>query len=113
MNSAMPQVLNSICSKTKSATPGFFEFISEWTGKSSFDRDRAKEKLRWTAIFEQRVRSTMAEEPHMEIGCANQAWLDTPQAVGDDPAKQPRSESPISVDIYVFGVGIKKSQGAT
>jgi len=34
------------------------------------------------------------------------------QAVGDDPNRQPHSESPISVDISAFGVGFKKPQRA-
>ena len=55
----------------------------------------------------------MAEELHTEIRRAKQAWPDALQAVGDDPAKQPHSDSPISVDISAFGVGVKKLQEAT
>ena len=50
----------------------------------------------------------MAEELHTEIIRAKQAWLDALQAIGDDTTKQPHSESPISVDINAFGVGVKK-----
>ena len=35
-----------------------------------------------------------------------------PQAVGDDPTKQPHSESPISIDINALGVDVKKLQKA-
>jgi len=53
----------------------------------------------------------MAEDT--KIRRAKQAWLNALQAVGDDPTKQPHSESPISVDINAFGVGVKKRQKAT
>ena len=53
----------------------------------------------------------MAEELHTEIKRAKQAWLNALQAVGNDPTKQPQSESPISVDISAFGVGVKKCRG--
>ena len=46
MNNAMPQMFNSACSKTKGTIPGFFEFLSEWIGKGSFDRNKEKKKLR-------------------------------------------------------------------
>ena len=46
MNNAMPHMLNSTCSKTKRVTPGFFDFLSEWIGGGSFDRDKEKEKIR-------------------------------------------------------------------
>ena len=49
----------------------------------------------------------MAEELDTEIRRAKQAWLDALQAVGDDPTKQPHSESPISFDISAFGAGVK------
>ena len=98
MNNVMPQMLNSTCSKTKRVTSGFFNFLSEWIGEGSFDRDKA--------FFEQRGRSAMAEELHTEIRRAKQAWLNALQAVGDGLTKQPHSESPISVDINAFGVGV-------
>ena len=60
------------------------------------------------AFFEQRGRSKMARE--VEVRLARHAWLSALQVFGDDPAKQPRSESPISVDISAFGVGAKKPQ---
>ena len=101
---------NSACPKTKRATPGFFDFFSEWIDEGSFDRDMEKEKIWWKAFFEQRGRSAMAEEPHAETRRAKQAWLNALQAVGNDPTKQPQSESPISVDISAFGVGVKKLQ---
>ena len=75
------------------------DFLSEWIGGGSFDRDKEKEKIRWKAFFEQRGRSAMAEELHTEIKRAKQAWLNALQAVGDDPTRQPHCESPISVDI--------------
>ena len=50
----------------------------------------------------------MAEELHAEIRRAKQAWHKALQAVGDDPTKQSHSESLISVDVSVFGVGVKK-----
>ena len=46
MNNAMPQMFNSTCPKTKGTIPGFFEFLSEWIGKGSFDRNKEKKKLR-------------------------------------------------------------------
>jgi hypothetical protein len=101
-------MLNLTCSKTKRVTPGFFDFLSEWIGEGPFDRDKEKEKIRWKAFFEQRGRSAMAEELHTEIRRAKQAWLNVLQAVSDDPTKQPHSESPISVDIHAFCVGVKK-----
>ena len=48
----------------------------------------------------------MAEELHTETRSAKQAWLNTLQAAGDDMTKKPHSESPISVDINAFGVGV-------
>ena len=48
----------------------------------------------------------MAEEIHTEIRRAKQAWLNSLQAVDDDLTKQTHSESPISVDINAFGVGV-------
>jgi len=53
MNSFMPPMLISTCSKAKRVTPGFSDFLSEWIGKGSFDRDKEKEKVRWKAFFEQ------------------------------------------------------------
>ena len=55
----------------------------------------------------------MAEELPTETRRAKQPWLNALQAVGSDPTKQPRSESPISVDINAFSVGVKKLQKAT
>ena len=54
----------------------------------------------------------MSEELHTEIRRAKQAWLNALHTVGDDPTKQPHSESPISVDISAFGIGIMKLQKA-
>ena len=48
-----------------------------------------------------------------QIRRARRAWLNAQQAVGDDPTKQPHRESPISVDINAFSVGVKKLQTAT
>ena len=48
----------------------------------------------------------MAEELNTDIRYAKQAWFNALQAVGNDPTKQPHSESPISVDINAFGVGV-------
>ena len=107
MNNTMPHMPNPACLEIKRATPGFFDFLSEWIGEGSFDRDKEKEKIRWKAFFEQQGRSAMAEELHTEIRRAKQAWLDALQAVGDDPTKQPHSESPISFDISAFGAGVK------
>jgi hypothetical protein len=45
MDCVMPQMLNSTCSKTKRVTPGFFDFLIEWIGEGSFDRDKEKEKV--------------------------------------------------------------------
>ena len=112
MNNVMPHMPNSTSSKTKRVTPGLFDFLSGWIGEGSFDRDKEKEKIRWKAFFEQRGRSAMAEELHTEIKRAKQAWLNALQAVGDDPTRQPHSESPISVGISAFGVGDMKLQMA-
>ena len=46
MNNVIPHMPNSTCSKTKRVTPGFLDFLSERTGKGTFDRDKEKEKIR-------------------------------------------------------------------
>ena len=43
----------------------------------------------------------------------DQLRINALQAVDDEPAKQPQSGSPISVDISAFGIGVKKPQKAT
>ena len=63
-------------------------------------------------FFGQRGRSAMAEELHRETGRAKQAWFHALQAVSGDPTRQPYSESPISVDIGSFGVGVKEPRMA-
>ena len=80
----------------------------EWADAGPFDRDKGKGKVRWMAFFEQRGRSTMAEELHTEIGHAKHAWPNALQAGGDGPTKKPQSEPPISIDIGAIGVGVKK-----
>ena len=112
MNNAVPQMLNSTCSKSKRVTPGFFDFLSEWIGEGSFDRDKEKEKMRWKLFFEQRGQSNMATELHSEIARAKLAWMDALQALGEDPSRKPHCESPISVDHVAFGLGVKKLQKA-
>ena len=54
----------------------------------------------------------MAGELYTETRRAKQAWLGALQALGGDATRQPHSESPISVDISAFGVGVKKLQKA-
>ena len=50
----------------------------------------------------------MAEELRTEIGRAKKAWPKALRAAGDDPTKQPHSETPVSVDASAFGVGVNK-----
>ena len=40
------------------------------------------------------------------------AWLNALVLSGDVPARQPHSESLVSIDIRAFGVGVKKPQWA-
>ena len=94
----------------KKQDPAKTREFSEWIGEGSFDRDKEKEIIQWKDFFVQRGWSTMAEEPHTKFRCAKQAWVNALQAIGDDQTKQHHSESPISVDINAFGVGIKKLQ---
>jgi hypothetical protein len=59
--------------KAKIVTQGFFDFLSEWIGEGSFDRDKEKEKIRWKTFSEQRGRSAMAGELHTETKRAKKA----------------------------------------
>ena len=63
---------NSACSKTKEATPGFFGFLSDWTGKGLFYRGREKGEMRLKAFLKKRGRGTTAEKFHTGIGRAKQ-----------------------------------------
>ena len=49
------------------------DFLGEWTGGGSFDRDKDNEKIRWVLLSEQRGQSSMAAGLHLEIMRARQA----------------------------------------